>query len=287
MPLNYERLRNWDFEDVRRNYTEHDSMLYALGLGLGSDPLDPHQLRFVYEDRLVALPTMAIILGHPGHYLTDPATGVDPHRVVHGEQGLKLLRPIAAAGQVVSTNRVDTIVDKGPGRGALIYTTRETRDEVSGELLAIATGTTFCRGEGGFGGPSGPIRPPHEVPERTPDHVIDTPTLPQLALLYRLSGDMNPIHADPDIARAVGFAQPILHGLCTYGIAGYVLMGALAEHQPERLKELDTRFSAPTLPGDTITTSIWLEGKGTAAFRCSVKARGVTVLDNGYCEFES
>jgi acyl dehydratase len=287
MALDYERLSNWTFEEIEVSYTERDSILYALGLGIGSDPLDPQQLRFVYEKELAALPTMAILLGHPGQYLSDPATGVDEYRVLHGEQGLQIHRPLPAAARVRCHNRIDAIVDKGPGRGALIYTTRETRLADTDEPLATSTGTTFCTGEGGFGGPTGPVKPVHLVPERSPDQVVDLPTSPQQALLYRLSGDMNALHADPDIARAVGFDRPILHGLCTYGIAGRALLGALADHRPERLRRLDVRFSAPTLPGDTITTSIWHEGDGHAAFRCSVEARGVTVINNGYCEVDA
>jgi acyl dehydratase len=285
MALNYDALLAWPFEDIEQTYTEKDSILYALGLGVGSDPLEPDQLRFVYEDGLQALPTMAVVLGHPGLYLRDPASGVDWKRMVHGEQGLVLHKPLPPAGTIVSRNRVESIVDKGEGRGALLYATRETRDASTGELLCTTTSTAFCRADGGFGGPSGPIRPVHPVPDRDPDHVVSTPTLPQAALIYRLSGDWNPLHADPAVARDAGFERPILHGLCTYGIAGYAVLGAVVGSRPERLKRFDVRFSAPVLPGDTVTTSIWLEGTGRVAFCCSVAEREVMVIDNGYCEF--
>jgi acyl dehydratase len=285
MSLNYEALLHWPFEEIQQTYTEKDSILYGLGLGLGADPIDADQLRFVYEEGLEALPTMAVVLGYPGFYLRDPASGVDWKRVVHGEQGLVLHRPLPPAATVRSLNRVESIVDKGEGRGALIYATRETRDAPTGELLCSTTSTVFCRGDGGFGGPSGPLRAVHPVPETAPDHVVSTPTLPQAALIYRLSGDRNPLHADPRVAADAGFERPILHGLCTYGIASCAVLGAVAGLEPQRLKRFDVRFSAPVIPGETITTSIWREGSGRAAFRCRVTERDVTVIDNGYCEF--
>ncbi|MBV8258041.1 MAG: MaoC family dehydratase N-terminal domain-containing protein [Actinobacteria bacterium] len=288
MALQYDALLAWPFEEIDQAYDEEDTILYALGIGLGDAPTDPRQLRFVYEDGLAALPTMAVVLGYPGPYLRDPATGVDWQQMVHGEQGLELHRPLAATGRVVSTNRVDAIVDKGPGRGALVYTTREHRDATTGEPIATLTATAFCRAEGGFGGPSGPVRAPHAVPECEPDQVVARPTLPQAALIYRLSsGDHNPLHADPAFAAAAGFERPVLHGLCTYGVAGYAILGALCAYDPGALRRLDCRFSAPVFPGDTITTLIWRESPGRAAFRCIVEERGAVVIDNGYVEHEA
>ena len=286
MPLNYEALLSWPFEEIEQTYTEKDSILYALGLGLGADPVDRDQLRFVYEDGLEALPTMAVVLGHPGFYLSDPASGVDWRRIVHGEQGLVLYRPLPSEGTVRSVTRIDSIIDKGEGRGALIYASRDTRDATTDELICASTSTVFCRADGGFGGPSGPVRAVHAVPDRDPDHVVSMPTLPQAALIYRLSGDRNPLHADPNVAGTAGFERPILHGLCTYGIAGYGLLGALTGWEPRNLRRLDGRFSAPVMPGETITTTIWREAPGRAAFRCRVAERDVTVIDNGYCEFD-
>jgi acyl dehydratase len=285
--LAYDTLRNWPFEDAEQSYTERDTILYALGLGIGAAPTDPDQLRFVYENGLVALPTMAVTLGYPGLYLSDPRTGVDWKRVLHGEQGLVVHRPLAPSGRIVSTNRVEAIVDKGVGKGALVYTTREQRDADTGEPVVTLTSTAFCRGDGGFGGPTGPVREPHLVPARAPDFVIDTPTLPQAALIYRLSGDRNPIHADPQIAAEAGFDRPVLHGLCTYGIAGHAVIAELCAYRPARLRRLDARFSSPVFPGETVTTSIWCDGVGRASFRCSVTARRAVVVDNGYLEYES
>ena len=286
MPLAYEALLSWPFEEIVQTYTARDSILYALGIGLGADPVDRDQLRFVYEEGLEALPTMGVVLGNPGFYLSDPASGVNWKRVVHGEQGLVMHRPLAPEGTVRSVTRIDSIVDKGEGRGALIYGSRETRDAFTGELICTSTSTVFCRADGGFGGPNGPVPAVHPVPDREPDHVVSMPTLPQMALIYRLSGDRNPLHADPSVAQGAGFERPILHGLCTYGIAGYCVLGALAAWDPRQLGRLDARFSAPVMPGETVTTAIWREGRGRAAFRCSIAERDVTVIDNGYCEFE-
>jgi acyl dehydratase len=284
--LNYDALMGWPFERIEQSYDQHDTILYALGLGVGGRPTHPEELRFVYEDGLAALPTMAVTLGYPGLYLREPAAGVDWKQMLHGEQGLIVHRPLAPAGRVVSTNCVDAVVDKGHGRGALVYARREQRDAETGEPIATLTSTAFCRADGGFGGPTGPVKVPHAVPDGEPAVVVSTPTLPQAALIYRLTGDRNPIHVDPRVAQEAGFERPILHGLCTYGIAGYVVVGALCAHRPERLRRLDARFTAPVFPGDVITTAIWREGPGRAAFRCSAAARGAIVLDNGYTEFD-
>jgi acyl dehydratase len=286
MPLNYEALLAWPFEEIEQTYTAKDSILYALGIGLGSDPVDRGQLRFVYEQGLEALPTMAVVLGNPGFYLSDPATGVDWRRVVHGEQRLVLHSPLPPAATVRSLTKIDSIVDKGEGRGALVYASRETRSATTGELISTSTSTIFCRADGGFGGPTGPVQAVHELPDREPDHIVSMNTVPQAALIYRLSGDYNPLHADPDVAGGAGFERPILHGLCTYGIAGYGVLETLMASDPRQLKRLDARFSAPVLPGETITTAIWRQGPGRASFRCRVDARDATVIDNGYCEFQ-
>jgi acyl dehydratase len=283
--LNYEAVLNWAFEDIEQSYSEDDTILYALGLGIGGDPADPDQLRFVYEDGLAALPTMSVVLGYPGLYLSNPAAGVDWRQLVHGEQGLTLHRPLPATGRIVSTNRVDAVVDKGPGRGALVYSSREQRDAETGDLIATSTSTAFCRADGGFGGPSGPVKTARRVPAGEPSLTVSTSTIPQAALIYRLSGDRNPLHADPRVAKAAGFDRPILHGLCTYGIGGYAVLGALCAYRPERLKRLDARFSAPVFPGDTITTAIWHTGVGHAVYRCVASERGAVVIDNGYVEF--
>lgn len=283
MPIDYDKLRSWPFPELRHRYAERDTILYALGLGCGADPLDRTDLRYVYEDGLVALPTMAVILGYPGFWLKDPATGVDWRKVLHGEQGIVVHRPLPAAGTVVGRTRITGIVDKGAAKGALLYSERDVVDEASGALLATLTSTTVLRGDGGFGGPSGPTREPHPIPQRPPDLVCDLPTLPQAALIYRLSGDDNPLHADPDVARAAGFERPILHGLCTFGVAGRALVRTVCGDDPARLRRMQVRFSAPVLPGETIRTEMWRD-PGGVSFRSRVVERDAVVLNNGLAE---
>jgi acyl dehydratase len=287
MPLDYPKLKNWPFPDITHTYAPKDCMLYALGLGLGSDPLDAHQLRFVFEQNLQVLPTMAVVLASPGFWLQNPLTGVNWKQVLHGEQGLTIHRPLKPSATLIGKMKIDEIVDKGPEKGALIYSSREIYDQQTGEHLCSLTSTAFCRGEGGFDGPTGPIRQPHELPSRPPDASCDLRTLPQAALIYRLSGDYNLLHADPAVAASVGFRRPILHGLCTYGVAGYALLMSVCANDARRLRRLDVRFSAPAYPGETIRTEIWKEGAGRASFRARVVERDVVVLNNGLMEYES
>jgi acyl dehydratase len=258
-------------------------MLYALGVGLGADPTDETELRFVYEKNLLALPTLPVVLGYPGMWLKDPATGIDWVRLVHGEQGLRLHRPVPPEGEVIGRTRVSQIIDKGPGKGALIYTERTVIDAASGALLATLTSTTFCRADGGFGGPAGPLKTVHELPTRAVDHSVDFATQPRAALVYRLSGDYNPLHAEPAVATAAGFKQPILHGLATYGIAGWAVVKQVCGGDPSAVQSLDVRFSSPVYPGETIRTEIWVDGK-VVSFRARAVERDVVVLNNGRAE---
>lgn len=283
MAIDYDKLKNWDFGEIEQTYTTKDSILYALGLGLGADPMDERQLRFVYEDGMAALPTMSVVLGYPGFWLKDPETGVDWVKVLHGEQGIIVHKPLPAEGTVVGKTRVTEIIDKGEGRGALILSERDVVDKASGDLLATLTSTTFARGDGGFGGPEGPSPKPHVLPERDADEVCDLPTLPQAALIYRLSGDFNPLHADPKVAVAAGFERPILHGLCTLGVAGHALLKTACGYDPARFKSMALRFSAPVYPGETIRTEVWRDDS-VVSFRSSVVERDVVVLNNGRAE---
>jgi acyl dehydratase len=280
MPIDYAKLKAWPFADLEHSYQPRDTILYALGLGCGGDPMDEQDLRFVYEDGLLALPTMAVVLGYPGFWLKDPGTGVDWRKVLHGEQGLVLHRPLPASGTVIGRTRVTEIVDKGPEKGALLYSSRDVLDKATGALFCSVTSTTVLRGEGGFGGPQGPIPKVHALPERGPDQAVTLATLPQAALIYRLSGDFNPLHADPKVAQAVGFPRPILHGLCTYGVAGRAILQACCGGDPARLKQLDVRFSAPVFPGETLRTEIWSDG-AEVSFRMRAVERDVVVLNNG------
>jgi len=285
MPINREKLIHWKIPDVEQTLTRRDTMLYALGVGLGADPCDADQLKFVYEENLQALPTMAIILGYPGPWHAHPDTGITRSHVVHGEQGFTIHRPLPVEGTIVGRTRVKDVYDKGKDKGALVLTECEVRDKAGGELICIVTSTAFCRADGGFGGPPGPVREPHRIPDAPPQHVCDLPTLPQAALIYRLSGDYNPLHADPAYARKAGFRAPILHGRCTFSIAGHAILKTCCGYDPTRLKSMDGRFSAPVHPGETIRTEIWRIAN-SVVFRSTVPARGATVISNGYAEIQ-
>ncbi len=282
MAVDYDKLMNYPVPEVRQRLTMRDTVLYALSIGLAQDPTDTRQLDFVDHHRcLRAMPSMAVVLGHPGFWIADPRTGVDAVRLVHGEQAISLRRPLPVEGEIIGRTRVTGLVDKGPGKGALLYSEKEVVDATSGEILATTSASTFLRGDGGFGGPPGPARPPAPAPKGEPDLVIDLATRPEQALYYRLNGDDNPLHADPAIAAVAGFPRPILHGLCTFGIVCHSLLRALAEYDPARLRDMSLRFSSPVFPGETIRTEIWRDG----GFQARVVERDQLVVTNGLARF--
>jgi len=285
MTIIYDKLIALDIPAVAQTYTEKDAILYALGLGLGHDPLNADELPFVYEKDCKVLPTFAVVLGWPGFWARDLDTGIDWVKLVAGEQGLTLHRPLKARGSVVGKTRVTEIIDKGAGKGALVYSERIVTDQATGERIATATQTTFCRGDGGFGGPPREAPPVHALPERAPDHVCDLATRPEAALIYRLSGDPNPLHVDPAVAKAAGFPRPILHGLATFGIAGHAILKSVCGYDPARLTTIAGRFSAPVFPGETIRTEIWHDGS-RVSFRARVVERDVVALNNGRAEVQ-
>lgn len=283
MPIDYQKLLNYQVPPVEQTLTKRDTMLYALGVGLGADPCDTQQLQFVYEDGLKALPTMAIILGYAGAWFGEPQFGITRNKSVHGEQGFVIHRPLPVEGRIIGRSEVAGVIDKGPGKGALLLTKNHISDAATGEAICTLTHTLFCRADGGFGGPSGPLPPTHAIPETAPDAVCDLPTLPQAALIYRLSGDYNPLHADPAYAKTAGFDKPILHGRATFSVAGHAILKTCCGYDPARLKAMEGRFSSPVFPGDTIRTEMWVNGK-VVTFRATVPARNVTVLNNGRAE---
>ena len=289
MAFDYHHLKNWKFDPLPANYHAHDTMLYALGIGLGMDPLDRQQLRFVYEKNLLAMPSMAVVLAYPGFWMKNPATGVDWVRVLHGEQRLELLQALPAEAQLVGHNQVTRITDKGPEKGALVVTEKELIDANTQQLVARLQSVTFCRGDGGLSQSDDPLTPLPPVPERAPDMSCELASLPQAALLYRLNGDYNPLHADPQVAQEAGFERPILHGLCTYGMACHALVKTCADYNPHRLKRLDLRFSAPVYPGETLAFDIWtLSAAGEFAFQARVPSRdNIVVLSHGVAAFEA
>lgn len=280
MAIDYDRLLRIEIPDAESAYTARDTILYALSIGMGADP---EELPFVYEQGLQAVPTAAVVLAQPGPWMRDLDTGIDYLKVVHGEQGLVMHRSLPAQGTVVGKTSVVEVIDKGPDKGAVVLTRRLLSDKETGDLIATVDQTIFCRGDGGFGGPPRSAPLPHVLPGRAADITVQLPTIRQAALLYRLNGDMNPLHADPETARRAGFERPILHGLATYGIAAHALLKAVCGHDARRLRALSCRFSAPVFPGETLRAEIWQEGD-IASFRISVIERNAVVATNGRAE---
>ncbi|MGE4239171.1 MaoC/PaaZ C-terminal domain-containing protein [Ramlibacter sp.] len=280
MPFDYDKIKNWTFADIEHAYTEKDAILYALGVGYACDPLDRDELRFVYEDGLRVAPTFPTVIAPLGFWLQSPQAGVDWVKVVAAELSVRIHRPIPVAGTAIGRARVTDVVDKGRDKGSLIYMERKISDKASGELLATVVQVAFCRGDGGLAksDPAPPAPPP--VPEGEPGFVCDLPTLAQAALIYRLSGDPNPVHADPDVAKKAGFPKPILHGLCTYGVAAHAVMKSFCGSDPTKLTAFSARFSAPVFPGETIRTEMWRQGNAVQ-FRSRAIERDVVVLNNG------
>lgn len=283
MPLNPDKLLSLKIPDIEHSYGPRDCILYALGLGLGQDPVSADELAFVYEKNFKVLPTYALVQAYSPYWLRQADLGLTWTHVVHGEQGMVLHEPVAPQGTVIGRTRILDVIDKGAGKGALIYSERVIGDKASGRPLATLTQTTFCRADGGFGGPRRDTPPPQALPERVPDVSCDLPTRPETALIYRLSGDVNPLHADPEFALAAGYARPILHGLATFGIAGHALLKTLCRYDPGRLRAMAGRFSAPVFPGETIRTEIWRDG-AVIRFRARVIERDVIAINNGRAE---
>ncbi|WP_240540637.1 MaoC family dehydratase [Paracoccus sp. pheM1] len=281
--MDIEVLRRFRFDETRQSYTRKDTILYALGLGFGSDPLNEDELRFTYEKDLRAVPSMVNILAHPGLWVQRPELGLGWQKLLHAEQRFDILRPLPPEGEVDAKYRVTGVVDDGAAKGAWLYLRKDLSD-AEGRPVARVSSTYMLRGDGGcgmFGAPEPELAP---LPERAADHVLRHSTLPQQALLYRLSGDMNPLHVSPGLARKAGFDRPILHGLCTMGIACRALISMLCPGAPERLRHLSLRFSRPVYPGETIQTEIFDLGAGEIRFRSRVIERDVIVLDRGRAE---
>ena len=281
MALNYDHLMGLKREGDRFRYTDRETMLYAIGIGMGADPLDRKELPYVFEQpSLKAVPSMATVLARVP-LLKD--CGYDYTKVVHGEQHLTLHRPLPPEGELIASARVTAAYDKGAGKGAVIYTETAVRSAADDQPMFTLVSSTFARGDGGFGGPAGAGPLPHAIPDRKPDATATLQTSKGQALLYRLNGDRNPLHADPDLARRVGFPAPILHGLCTYGMACRAVLQTIAGYDHTRITAFDVRFSAPVYPGESIATDMWVEGR-TVSFRCRIPERNdIVVINNGRC----
>ena len=276
------------FAPVEQSYDRFDTIRYGLSLGIGSDPLDPGELRHVYEDGLQAMPTMINILGFPGFWAKEPDTGIDWRRLVHAEQAFVLHRPVPPEGRIVGHTRVADLWDKGAGRGTMMSQERRVVDTADDTLLATVTQLTYLRGDGGWsdGEATGAPPPPHALPDRTPDATCDLPTSPGAALLYRLNGDHNPLHADPAVAAAAGFPRPILHGLCTMGMACHAVLRTMLDYRTDAITGMRVRFTAPVYPGETLRTAMWRDGD-IVSLRTTAVERDVVVLDAGRVDLSS
>jgi acyl dehydratase len=276
-------VREHQFPVVEYEYTTKDSIIYALGLGYGNDPLAPAQLQYLYEEGLRAVPSMSVILGHTGFWARDPQFDINWVKLLHAEQSFELHRPLAPAGKIIARQSVVAVDDKGAEKGAIAYQQRLVYDADTQELLATVRTMLFMRGDGGCGSFGQIDSAPSALPEGSPEKIVDVKTLPQAALIYRLSGDWNPVHANPEIARKAGFERPILHGLCTMGLACRAVLEAYAGDDPARLKSMFVRFSKPVYPGETIRVEFFRE-QDKIRFRARALERDLVVLDRGIAE---
>jgi len=285
MPIYYPDILEQGTRPRAFSYGDKDVMLYALGVGLGADPMNETELAFTTEKALKVVPTAATVLAGRGS--AEPLATSPGHRpsapnrvmLVHGEQKVELHRPLPATGTFTAQSRTIGAFDKGPDKGAVLLNQTLWKDD-KGEVVATLTGSSFCRGDGGFGGPSEGQPEPHAIPSRKPDLSVDIATREDQALLYRLNGDRNPLHSDPEFARCAGFPRPILHGLCTYGITCRAVLQAITSFDPDQIASHQARFSAPVFPGDVITVDLWQDGR-EISFEARVKAREATVIRNG------
>lgn len=281
MPINYEQLMAMKNLGQKYSYTDREVMLYAYGIGMGADPMDENELAFVNEATatprsLKVVPTFASVAAWgagPGEM------NLNRVMVVDGERDITFHKPLQTVAHITADSSVLAVFDKGKDKGAVIRHQTVLKNS-DGEPLATLVASRFARGDGGFGGPSEGQPEPHQVPTRTPDRTIDIATRADQALIYRLCGDRNPLHSDPEFAKRAGFPKPILHGMCTYGITCRGILQTYADYDPGAFKRHAARFSSPVYPGETVTLEMWRDGD-VISFEAKVKARGVTVIRNG------
>ena len=277
MTINYDEIMNLTSENVEISYSDKDSILYSLGIGLGNDPMNLNELKYVYENSQSVLPSMATNFQYHSPLLLK--TNINFIMVVHGEQRLSITNALPVSGDFIANAKVIGCYDKGPARGAIIEVETTVKNKKNNEEICRLVSTTFARGDGGFGGPDSPKKEIF-IPDGEPDYVSEVSTKPDQALIFRLSGDYNPLHSDPNFAKAAGFEKPILHGMCTYGIACRSLVNEICENDASKLKRFDCRFSSPVYPGETIITEMWKKDK-MIYFNSKVKERDKLVLKNG------
>jgi acyl dehydratase len=273
-------VKSFSLAPIEHRYGTKDSILYALGLGFGERPLDPLHLQFVYEKGLRAVPSACVVLAHPGFWVNNPVLKMDWIKILHGEQAFEIFQPLPPEGVVRGEYEILAVEDKGFDKGAVLHVVKRLFDVSSGALLANVTSVYMLRGDGGAGGFGTAPPPPAPLPEGAPDVTVEIRTLPQSALIYRLSGDMNPIHADPAASEKAGFPQPILHGLCTMGLATRALIESFCGGDPTRVRSVSLRFSKPVFPGETVRVE-YFKGSAGLRFRAWAVERNVVVLDRG------
>jgi acyl dehydratase len=281
MPIKYDEVMALRNIGQKYSWTDREVMLYAVGIGMGADPMDEKELSFVNEGyytprELKVVPTYASVAAWgsgPGH--------IDVNRVmvVDGERDITFHKPMPVKADITADSRVLGVFDKGKDKGAVIRRETVLRDE-GGEPLATLVASQFARGDGGFGGPSEGQPEPHKIPDRKPDMTVDISTRPDQALLYRLCGDRNPLHSDPEFAKRGGFDRPILHGMCTYGLSCRAVLQTYADYDPNAFKRHAVRFSSPVFPGETVSFDLWKDGN-VVSIEGKVKSRNVTVIRNG------
>lgn len=280
MPIDLDKALGAVFAPTRYSWTDRDIILYHLGIGAGVPPTDPTELRYTYEGDLQVLPSFGTIPPFETLMSLAALEGVEINlaQILHGEHSVAVHRPIPTEGAVAQEGRVVAVYDKGKGAVAVVEIV--STDEKTGEPMFTNTASVYIRGEGGFGGDPGPATVP-TVPDRVPDHTVETATLPQQALLYRMSsGDLNPLHADPGFAQFAGYERPILHGLCTFGIALKAVVGAALGDDAASVGEYRARFSGVVYPGETVVTRVWEVDDGFA-LESVTSERGDHVLTNG------
>jgi len=281
MPINYDELMALKNLDQRYSYGDREVMLYAYGIGMGADPMDEKELAFVNEGTAIPRPLKVVPT-----FASVAAWGASPGEmnlnrvmVVDGERDITFHRPLPVAEKLLVDSRVLAVFDKGKDKGAVIRHQTVLKNE-KGEQLATLVASRFARGDGGFGGPSDGAPEAHKVPSRSPDRSIDISTRPDQALVYRLCGDRNPLHSDPEFARRAGFPRPILHGMCTFGITCRGILQTYADYDPAAFKQHAARFSSPVYPGETVTLDLWKDGN-VISFEARVKARDAVVIRSG------
>lgn len=281
MAINPDTLLNWKFDDVRHDYVQRDAILYALGLGLGQNPLSALELPYVYEKDLQVVPTFAVTLATLGLWVKDPALKITLEKLVHSAQNATFHKPLPPKASIIGRARISEVFDRGAEKGAVITVERTIHDADTEDHYCTLEQTLMLRADGGFGGIA-PAANPIVIPASAPEQSLRYQTTPGQAILYRLCGDWNPLHIDPEIAQRAGFSQPILHGYCSYGIAGWAASLASGNHT-RQLQSLQCQFTGPVIPGDELIFDFWQSDSGQWLFQARVNDR--VVLNRGCAQF--